>query len=189
MKEQDRAPAGRGGSMTRGGLIFLIVVVCLYAGGYVIDPGRTLLALSLSAASMREIAFPLLLVFSALLLTNRYLRPQTVARLAGARSGLRGATLALLAGIVSMGPAYAWYPLLGEIRRKGAGPGQVAVFLYGRAIKPFLLPVMAAYFGVVFTVVLNLSIAGGALLTGWMINHLFSDGGATARETPHGRVS
>ncbi|MFW6103422.1 MAG: permease, partial [Chloroflexota bacterium] len=89
--------------------------------------------------------------------------------------GLRGASLALFAGIASMGPAYAWYPLLGEVRQKGAGAGQVAVFLYGRAIKPFLLPVMAAYFGIVFTVVLNLLVAVGALFTGWIVGRLFPD--------------
>ncbi len=190
MNQQKRQTKGRGGSMVRGGLIFLAIVAAVYAIGYLVDPERIVSALRLSARTLWSIAIPLVFVFGVLLLSNRYLRAEAVTRLVGSRSGLRGASLALIAGIASMGPAYAWYPLLGEVRQKGAGAGQVAVFLYGRAIKPFLLPVMAAYFGIFFTVMLNLLVAVGALLTGWIVGRLFPDSHASqAREMPDGRVS
>lgn len=190
MKQQTRKPKSRSDSMARGGLVFLSIVAAIYVAGYLVDPGRIASALRLSAQTLQSIILPLSFVLVVLLLSNRYLRAAAITRLVGAQSGLRGAFLALLAGVASMGPAYAWYPLLGEVRQKGAGAGQVAVFLYGRAIKPFLLPVMAAYFGIVFTVMLNLFVAAGALFTGWIVGHLFPDGDASpAREMPDGRVS
>ena len=189
MRQRGQKAAGHGSSTAPAGLIFLIAAIGTYVVGYFVDQAQTLSALSLSAASMRVVVLPLLLVFLVLLLTNRYLQAQTVARFVGAHSGIRGVSLALLAAIVSTGPAYAWYPFLSEIRKKGAGTEQVAVFLYGRAIKPFLLPVMAVYFGVVFTVVLNLIIAAGALVTGRVVGQLLSDGETVIPKTPHGRVS
>jgi len=49
--------------------------------------------------------------------------------------------------VISMGPIYAWYPLLKELRGKGATNSFIAVFLGNRAVKPFLLPIMISYFG------------------------------------------
>jgi len=63
--------------------------------------------------------------------------------------------LSLVAGIISMGPIYAWYPLLKNLREKGAGTCPIAIFLYSRSIKPFLLPVMIAYFGWVYVGILT----------------------------------
>jgi hypothetical protein len=49
-----------------------------------------------------------------------------------------------------MGPIYAWYPLLKELREKGAANSLIAIFLGNRAVKPFLLPIMISYFGWVY---------------------------------------
>jgi len=49
---------------------------------------------------------------------------------------------------------YAWYPLLKDLKEKGAGESSIAIFLYNRAVKPFLLPVMVTYFGWLYVVTL-----------------------------------
>ena len=51
------------------------------------------------------------------------------------------------AGVVSLGPMYLWYHMLGELKEKGVRTPLLAAFLYSRAVKIPMLPVMAHYFG------------------------------------------
>jgi len=164
----------QGGSptMLRNGLIFLGIVACVYAAVAIFAPGTAASALTASLTVFKNVVLPLCLVFLALVLTNLFLRPHQVAKMLGRGSGLRGSALALGAGIASTGPVYAWYPLLGSVRRQGGGAAQISVFMFGRAIKPFLLPAMVAYFGLAFTIVLNLLIALGAFFVGWITEKL-----------------
>ncbi|MGM0489612.1 MAG: hypothetical protein ACQESR_22985 [Planctomycetota bacterium] len=54
-----------------------------------------------------------------------------------------------------MGPIHAWYPFLNELREKGVSDFHLANFLGCRAVKIPLLPLMAAYFGWLFTLVIS----------------------------------
>jgi hypothetical protein len=168
----DAKQGGEHRSSRRGGLIFLGMVVVAYAIVLVFFPATGLQALALAASASLQLVVPLSLVLAALLLTNLFLKPQQVGSLVGSSSGLKGSLLSLLAGILSVGPAYAWYPLLGTVRSHGGGAGQISVFLYGRAIKPFLLPAMIAYFGWAFTLSLTGLVAIGALVLGWLMGIL-----------------
>ena len=77
--------------------------------------------------------------------------------------------------VISMGPIYAWYPLLKELRGKGTKNSLVAVFLGNRAVKPFLLPVMISYFGGMYVVLLTLFTIAGSLAVGYLVNILVKD--------------
>jgi uncharacterized membrane protein YraQ (UPF0718 family) len=83
-----------------------------------------------------------------------FLTPKTVSKYVGQGSGLKGWILAIFTGILSHGPIYAWYPVLKELRQHGMRSGLVAAFLYNRAIKIPLLPLMVYYFGIQFVVIL-----------------------------------
>jgi uncharacterized membrane protein YraQ (UPF0718 family) len=74
-----------------------------------------------------------------------------------------------------MGPIYAWYPLLKELRKKGAANSLIAVFLGNRAVKPFLLPIMISYFGWVYVALLTLFTVSGSLAVGYLVNILAKD--------------
>jgi hypothetical protein len=59
-------------------------------------------------------------------------------------------------------------------------PSTAAVFLYARAIKLPLLPLLFHYFGAAYSVVLSLYLAGFALLSGLVMERLdptAADGG------------
>ena len=93
----------------------------------------------------------------------------------GANSGLKGWWVAIIGGILSHGPVYAWYPLLGELKQQGARPALLATFLYARSIKLPWLPVMVHYFGLPYTVVFSFyivvfSVVNG-YLTAWLLPH------------------
>lgn len=106
---------------------------------------------------------------------NLFIHPGSIVKFVGEKSGLRGALLAAAAGVVSMGPIYAWYPFLKEVRSKGAGYEPIAVFLNSRTVKPVLLPVMISYFGWVFTLMLTLFTILGAFTMGRIMGYILKN--------------
>ncbi len=160
----------RGPAMLRSGLVFLAIVAGLYLVSYAMDSGATRRALQTSMDILYDILPVLALVIAMMTLTNYLLKPKQVARHLGAGSGAKGWLLASLAGIVSHGPIYVWYPLLQELQDKGMRPGLSATFLYNRAVKIPLLPVMIYYFGVTYVAVLMMTMVGASLAEGKLID-------------------
>ncbi len=106
---------------------------------------------------------------------NLCLKPAHIVGFLGKGSSSRGIILSAAAGIISMGPIYAWYPLLKELRKKGAANSLIAVFLGNRAVKPFLLPVMISYFGWMYVALLTLFTVSSSLAAGYLVNTLAKD--------------
>ena len=143
--------------------LFPISMVALYVAIYFIAPGRTVKALMASGTVLKQMALPLLLAFLMMVVLNLFIRPAQVSRFLGGRSGIKGVLLSSVAGILSMGPIYAWLPFLAGIRDKGASDFHLANFLSSRAVKPVLLPLMIGYFGWRFSLILTLLNVVGAL--------------------------
>ena len=140
-------------------------VAALYLVLACLRPGQAAHALRSSGHTLAQLAIPLCIAVTVMFLLNLLVKPAHISRFLGKGAGLRGIALSSAAGILSMGPIYAWYPLLKDLREKGASAFHLANFLGNRAVKPFLLPVMVFYFGWAFTVVLNVLIVLGALAT------------------------
>jgi len=157
--------------MKSGGL-FAIGVMLLYAILFALCPEKTLLALKASIKVAVSLGAPLLLVSVVLFLANCFIRPAQVGTLLGSHVGVRGILFALFAGILSAGPIFAWYPLLKELKQQGAGEATIAVFLYNRAVKPFLLPVMVTYYGWHYVVVLTVLMLLGSIVLGYIVQLL-----------------
>ena len=136
-------------------VIFPVCVLVFYGILCAIDPNKALMALKTSGNVLLYVALPLAFVFTVMLVLNLFVNPAQIVRLFGKGANIKGIVLSVVAGIISMGPIYAWYPLLKNLREEGAGTGPIAIFLYSRAVKPFLLPVMIAYFGWVYVVILT----------------------------------
>ena len=121
----------------------------------------------------RELLPVLSLVFFFLWLFNLVGNLQKkAAHLVGNNSGRKGWLLAITMGILSHGPIYPWYPLLRELRQKGARPALVATFLYARSIKLPWLPAMAHYFGLSYMMILTLLILLFSPLHGWLVERI-----------------
>lgn len=150
---------------------FLAAVVALYAVCAAFAPDVALRALSHTWQSLHHMLPVLALVFVLMVVFDVLLNPQRIAQHLG-REGARGWLLALAAGILSAGPIYAWYPLLAELIAKGMRASTAAVFLYARAIKLPLLPLLFHYFGTAYSVVLSLYLAGFALISGLVMERL-----------------
>jgi len=151
-------------------LYFLGLVIILYLFIFGLNIENAYNSLKASGDIFVKLIPVLFLVVFLMGLLNYFLRPKAISKYLGKDSGARGWILAVLAGIISHGPIYAWYPLLKELRKQGMRQGLAAVFLYNRAIKIPLLPVMIYYFGIAFTVILLVFTVIASLVEGKVID-------------------
>jgi uncharacterized membrane protein YraQ (UPF0718 family) len=147
--------------------IFPAGVLVLYGILYPVTPGKTVLALESCAKVGLSLVVPFAFVVVVMFLLTLLIRPSHVSGLLGQHAGAKAIILSAGAGIVSAGPIYAWYPLLKDLKEQGAADGPIAVFLYNRAVKPFLLPVMIGYFGWRYVLVLTFLMILGSILLGY----------------------
>ncbi len=159
----------QGGAVAFRGKYLLLTVGLCYAILLFVNQATALSALLKSSQVLLKILpiIAVVILFTALL--NYFLQPKQVARHLGHESGARAWLWSLLAGLISHGPMYAWYPMLEDLRRHGMRDGLIVVFFYSRAIKIPLLPMMVDYFGWGFTLVLSFYILTGALIQGWLL--------------------
>ncbi len=155
-----------------GGWIFLSLVLIAYGSLSMIKPGEIAQALSFFMRVMQQV-FPVLgLVFLLLFIANLVLDPKWIKRYLGKEAGLKGWLVAVGGGILSIGPIYAWYTVLSELQEKGMRTALVAAFLYSRAVKLPLLPLMIHYFGFTYTLILCLYLIVFAVINGILVEKL-----------------
>lgn len=174
-----REPKGEGQRGPGSKLYFLAVVVALYGLFFLVDPAKTGLAFSFGLKVLAKLWPVLMVVFFLIFVVNLLVKPSWIRRHVGHDSGAKGVWVALLGGIISMGPVYIWYAMLRDFQKKGMRPALIAVFLYGRSVKLPLLPLMAFYFGITYTVVLTLYMVVFSVLSGlcteWLVHGRQSD--------------
>ena len=154
------------------GIKFLIFVIICYVILLLVDSSNALLALQESGKIIKKTApiFILIIILTALI--NYFLKPKQIMKHFGKDSGVKGVFYALLGGIFSHGPMYAWYGMLEDMRSSGLKDSLIATFLYARAIKLPLLPFMIDLFGLLFTLVITIYIVIAALMQGKIIDIL-----------------
>lgn len=102
--KRDR-PAGRGGI---GGWVFLAVVLVIYAVTASLDYEQVLSAVGVFTQLVDKVLPALALVFVLIFAVDLLLDPKRVEKYLGRRSGILGWLAAIVAGILSTGPVYAW---------------------------------------------------------------------------------
>lgn len=168
-----------------GNWIFLAGVAGLYALTGFFSPELALEAFSsLKSLTLRVLPI-LLVVFALLFLVNLFLERSWVIRHLGKAAGVGGWAFTVVCGVLSVGPLYVWYPLLGELKEKGASNALISTFLYSRALKLPLLPLMAHYFGFSYTVALSVCIVTFSVLSGLVMGRLTEP--ATHRVNHHSK--
>jgi uncharacterized membrane protein YraQ (UPF0718 family) len=151
-------------------LFFLIFVISLYLVLYIFFPGKIQNSLKTSAILFIHIFGAIAFVFLFMIIMDYLADPKSILRYVGRGSGARGCLLAVSSGILSHGPVYIWYPLLKDLREKGMEEGLIAVFLYNRAVKIPLLPLMIYYFRLPFVIVLLFYMIVASIIEGKIIN-------------------
>jgi len=158
--------------------LFLIAVILLYIILGLWDLETTVAALKGFLVLLKKILPVLGIVFALIFLSNLVLNPKIVNRYLGRGAKKSGWPVAIIAGILSMGPIYLWYPLLGELKTKGMRDALIAVFLYNRAVKIPLVPVMIYYFGLKIVVILTVLMILFSIANGLLVEKLIRKGEA-----------
>jgi uncharacterized membrane protein YraQ (UPF0718 family) len=144
--------------------LFPLACAALYGGAFLLDPHKTGRAVGVCARIFLQLGLPLCAALAMMVALNRFLSPSLASRLLGRKAGPRGLLYSALAGIVSMGPIYAWYPLFTALKDKGASSYNIANFMCCRSVKPVLVPVLVGYFGWRLTILfLAMNLAGAFL--------------------------
>jgi uncharacterized membrane protein YraQ (UPF0718 family) len=162
----------RGIARAFGGWLFLVAVVGLYGLTVLFNPVVASAALAAFKLLLPRILPVLVVVFGLLFLANVFLEREWLVRHLGRASGFGGWALTVACGVLSAGPLYAWYPLLGELKERGMSGALIATFLYSRALKLPLLPLMVHYFGTAYTVALSVCIVVFSVLSGLLMRTL-----------------
>jgi uncharacterized membrane protein YraQ (UPF0718 family) len=152
--------------------IFPASALVLYLVLWSVAPQKTWLAIKSSLEILYHVLPSLCLVFLLMVGLNLFLKPLHLVNALKKGAIIRQTLLAALAGIVSAGPIYAWYPMLKDLREKGANHSLIAVFLVNRAVKPFLLPVMVSMFGWTYVLILTLLTVAGSFSVGFVVGAL-----------------
>ncbi len=158
---------------SKNGYYFAITVAIIYIIVLIINPRKTGNAFLYSLGIFKKI-IPVLIIILIFMWLLKFIPRKKVKKYIGSGSGLKGWLIVALAGMLSHGPIYVWYPLLKELREKGMNNGMAATFLYCRAVKIPLLPMMIAYFGGSFTLILTLAMVVASLLEGIIIQRVLS---------------
>ena len=157
------------------GKIFFFAVVIAYIVLYFSDAGLFFNSFNKFFAIFLNVFWTIILVFVFIFLVNLFVDERKIAKNIGKKSGLRGWLIAILGGLISHGPIYAWYPLLSDLKEKGMRNAFIATFLYNRAIKIPLIPLMIHYFGLTFVVVLSILMIFFSIVNGKIVEVLVGE--------------
>jgi len=158
------------------GGIFLLGVLSVYLVLGVTRPDLAVNAISMMGRLILHLVPVLMLVFAIMFVTNLFGEARGIVTLLGEESGVKGWIVAIAGGIVSSGPIYMWYPLLSDLKERGMRDSLIAAFLYNRAIKIPLLPMMVYYFGWSFTGVLSMYMVLFSIMNGILVEQCLGGG-------------
>jgi len=154
------------------GIYFLLSVIILYAIIGIFKTESLLPSLMFSFLIFKNVIPVLVLIFALMSAVNYYVSPESISKHIGKSSGYKKWVFAILGGIISTGPIYMWYPILKELKKQGVGYGFIATFIYNRAIKLPLLPIMLLYFSVKFIAVLTMVMIIASLIIGFIFEKI-----------------
>jgi len=145
------------------------IVALLYFLLFIFYPNKIEKSLIITGKLLVQLVPIFLLIIFFMGITNYFVNFNKIKRYVGKKSGLKGWLIATTAGILSHGSTYMWYPLLKDLHERGMRSGLVAVFLYNRAIKIPLLPIMIYYFGIKYVILLSIYMVIASIIEGKII--------------------
>ncbi len=151
---------------------FLLIIILIYISLFFINYPGFIQSISFFFKILKTIIPVFIFVFVLMTLTNLFVTKKLITKHFNEKSRIRAWIFAIITGILSMGPIYMWYPLLAEAKNKGLNQGLIACFLYNRAIKIPLLPLMIVYFGIKYVLILTIVMIIMSVSQGIIINKI-----------------
>ena len=132
---------------------FFIIILLIYLVSFLINPEFTKTAFKDFLNILIKITPILLFIFIFMFILNYFLKDDMIKKHLGNNSGIKGWAYIIFSGIIIPSPPYIIIPLLGELKKKGMRKALIVSFLYARNLQITFLPVMAYYFGILFTII------------------------------------
>jgi len=151
---------------------FLLIVILLYLIISFLNLSLVIRALKQFLILFAKISPSLILVFFFIFIFNFVFPENKVKKYLLEAGSFRKYLLAMLLGVLSSGPIYIWFSFLANLREKGLSNDIATIFLYNRAIKIPLLPIMLYYFSLKFTLLLFFLMLIFSVLNGIAVNKL-----------------
>jgi uncharacterized membrane protein YraQ (UPF0718 family) len=167
MNKQKRNKSPKKGNNSR---IILIIAIVMYIVTFLINKETFVKAINDFLELIIKVIPILIVVFALMIVSNIYITNQMIKKWFTKTKGIKGWVLIVIAGFISAGPPYLWYPLLADMKSKGMKEGFIACFIYTRAIKPYFLPVLILYFGVKYTITLSFVMIIMGVILGIIMN-------------------
>jgi len=153
-----------------GSWYFLLIVIISYVFLFIFNNELYSSCLEFFSKIILQILPIFILIFVLMALTNLFFDSKFISKHIEKERGIGKWIFVIVGGILSAGPIYMWYPLLANLKEKGLSYGLIATFLYNRAAKLPLLPLMIFYFGLRYVVVLSLVMIFMSVVQGIIIN-------------------
>jgi len=134
--------------------LFLVVILILFFVFFIVNPEKGNKIFVFYKHLLGQVLPILALVYFILLATNYFVNNQKIKQIMLETSGFKIWIFTILAGILSVGPVYMWFPLLKDLKEKGIKDRYMAAFLYNRGIKIQWIPILVLYFRLKYVLVL-----------------------------------
>ncbi len=152
--------------------LFCLISVLLFITVYLVKPSLGLESLIYFINLFKKIIFILLFVFILLFISHLLIHPKFIIKYLGQKPSFISWLITIIAGIISSGPVYMWYPLLADLREKGLKNSLIATFIYARAIKIPLLPMLLLYFSWQYMVILIIYMIIFSIINGLLVEKI-----------------
>jgi len=155
--------------------IFLGLVISMYFILLITNINKFILSISESWKLFISLVWIFIMIFTLMIIIDLFINKKTTNKFFNKKNSLFSWFFIIIAGIISTGPIYMWYPIIGDIKEKGMPIKYQAAFLYNRSIKIPLIVPMIGIFGknIVITLLITMivfSIINGYLVE-WIINY------------------
>lgn len=158
------------------GIYFLLIMFLFYVFLFFLNNTLFYSSLNFFYKIIKQIFWIFFLVFFLMILTNYFFTKERILKYFSKGSGRKSWFLAIFLGILSAGPIYMWYPLLSEFKDKGMRMGLISCFLYNRAIKIPLLPLMVFYFSLEYALILLIVMIFASIVQGIVVEKIMGVG-------------
>jgi uncharacterized membrane protein YraQ (UPF0718 family) len=152
-----------------GNWVFLISILFLYLLTLFFNKALFIKSMLYAKNVVIEVIPVLVIVFVLTFLANIWLTNKKANKLLTKKASFLQYMSAIVLGILSSGPIYMWYPLLSELKEKGLKNSLIAIFLYNRAVKIPLIPMIIYYFGLPFLLITTFFMIIFSLINGYFV--------------------
>jgi len=155
--------------------VLLVVVILLYLITLFFNQNIFFNSLLYAKRVFIEVLPILIVMFILIFFSNLWLSSNKIKKILTKKPGFWQYFSSVVLGILSTGPIYMWYPLLAELKEKGLKNSLITIFLYNRAVKIALIPMIIYYFGVPFLLITTFLMILFSLLNGLVVQKLIKN--------------